>query len=373
MPGTPSGHLRRGRPEHAAINAAADVVFPIPMSPVTSRPRAVGDRLPGHVQPDVEGGAGLARRSSPGPTARLRVPSATLRRTSASGVGGDRRRHADVDDDDVGTGVAGEDVDGRPPGTEVRHHLCRHLLGPWRHALGYHAVVPGEHRHGHGLGHRWRTGAGDGAQAGCRSPRRRPSDPRGLVRRSWYCAAVGCRVGVDGSNATAGFGETSVLVMCAFRRRGGYLECDASARSQLGPERRPIAVKPRRVARGHRARHAYASSGIPNARAVPYHDPRRREASPQPRGLDSTQLASDGLGIEPVARRTRDQRVPQTHDPGRPAAQIDPGQKLGQGRHRQPVDRPRAGAAGNGRRAIAPGIRGRARTRRAVPDTPGAW
>ena len=132
-------------------------------------------------------------------------------------VGGDRGRHADVDDDDIGAGVAGEDVDGRATGAEVRHHLGGHFLGPRRHALGDDTVIAGEHGHGHGLGNRWWTGTGDGAQADA-DLLDATERPPGLGQAVVVLRRGSGRVGVHGPDGAAGFGKRLSAHDAPFRR-----------------------------------------------------------------------------------------------------------------------------------------------------------
>ena len=142
-----------------------------------------------------------------GPVDRSAVPRAHLARGAGAGglvsSAGRRRRsghvtgHADVDDHDVGPGLAGQHVDGGAAGEEVGDHLGRDLLRPGRHPLGVDAVVAGEHGHGRGPGHGRRATRRRWRPAGRRASSSRPSEPGGLVRRRWRAIAVAGRALVE--------------------------------------------------------------------------------------------------------------------------------------------------------------------------------
>ena len=174
-------------------------------------PGAPGRGLDGDVGAHVEGAARLHRRHRrlhrdvAGPRAH-RAPH------QAGRVGGDGGGDADVGDDDFGPGVPGEDVDGRPAGAEVRHHLRGDLLGPRGDALRDHAMVGREHRDGHRLGHGRRAAARDGGQLDPTFSSR-PSEPGGLV--SWLCrtAAAWAAGHVHGRDGARRPDETA-LVHC---------------------------------------------------------------------------------------------------------------------------------------------------------------
>ena len=146
---------------------------------------AAGHRVGGHRGARRRGPAGLVDRHGRAPrqVGRARPDLAPEQARRRRG-----RRHADVDHDDLGPGMAGQHVDGRPAGAEVGHHLGGDLLGPGRHALVQHAVVAGEHGHDRRLGHRRRAGAGDGGELDAERLHP-PRAPRGLVSRSCRAAA----------------------------------------------------------------------------------------------------------------------------------------------------------------------------------------
>jgi hypothetical protein len=80
-----------------------------------------------------------------------------LRGAADRRVGGRRKLHAHVDDDDVGGRLPGQDVDGRATAREVEHHLPGDLLRVGAHPFLRHAVVSAHHddrlaRHGR-IGH----------------------------------------------------------------------------------------------------------------------------------------------------------------------------------------------------------------------------
>ena len=118
-------------PVNQAINAADAVVLPMPMSPVTRRSAPASTSVVATSRPDVERCASLGQGHRR-PVDRSAVPARTLRSSSA-GCGVERRGDPDVDDDEAGAVLTGEDADRRPAGAEVGDHLGRDLLRPRRH------------------------------------------------------------------------------------------------------------------------------------------------------------------------------------------------------------------------------------------------
>ena len=94
-----------------------------------------------------------------GPVLRSAVPAATLCAEQVR-VRRDVAGDADVDHDDAGAGLRGQDVHDGAPGQEVGDHLPGHLLRPRADALRVHAVVAGEDRDRGRLGQRCGRGPG---------------------------------------------------------------------------------------------------------------------------------------------------------------------------------------------------------------------
>ena len=134
------------RPVNAAISAADGVVLPIPMSPVTRHAAAARHRSGGDLGADVQRGHRLGPVIA-GPTARLRGARAAPCAIAAAARAARSAATPTSTTVTVAPDLAGEHVDGRAAGQEVRHHLGGDLLRPRRHALRDHAVVAGEHGH----------------------------------------------------------------------------------------------------------------------------------------------------------------------------------------------------------------------------------
>ena len=161
--GSPAGDLggRAGRCS-AAINAAAEVVLPMPISPVTRQRAPAATRSFASRAPGGDGAVALGERHG-----RLDAEVARARRdlqVDKAGVGSQHRGDAHIGDGHCGAGTTRDHVDRRPFGAEVRHHLGGDLLRPGGDPFGHHAVVAREHRHRGGQGQGRRDGVGDGAQ-----------------------------------------------------------------------------------------------------------------------------------------------------------------------------------------------------------------
>ena len=130
-----------GRPVKVEIRAAAGVVFPIPMSPVTSRSTTALDELLGDAGPAHHRPGGLlpAHRHA---TAYV-VRSGFLLRCSQERVSLQIRGHPHVEYAKANADGSGEDVHRCTPGAEVLDHRCGDLFGPGRDAALEDAVIPG--------------------------------------------------------------------------------------------------------------------------------------------------------------------------------------------------------------------------------------
>ena len=190
------------RPVSAAMTAADGVVFPMPISPPTRRSAPPRDQLGGqfgaHQEPASDRLVARHRRSS---TARFAVPAAHVAIVAGVVMGGQRGRHADIDDGDARPGLAREHVDRRAAGAEVGDHLGRHLLaGQGVTPSATHPVVAGEHRDSRRQRHEAAAPRRLIADSRAPSDSNRPSEPRGLVSRSWCAPASTRQALVDGAD-----------------------------------------------------------------------------------------------------------------------------------------------------------------------------
>ncbi len=291
-----------------------------------------------------------------GSWARLRVPGAhgPAQQGAGRAVAGHGGRHPHVDHEDRRPDVAGEHVDGGATAAEVGHHLRRDLLGPGGDALGHDAVVPGEHRHGRGFGHRRGARPGNGAQLHAQLLQT-AEKPRGLVNRSWCSAAADAAVGSTGRTALRAVSKWAVPEPA--------LSMTVPFRSSLRPSvrRMPPAVRANRGVEAleptGRGDGDADHTGQPEAGAVPHHHAQRGQARAQPGCVDQDPAGVGGPGRQPVPDQHGHELGAQRRHLARPAGQVDGVEELGQRRARQPVDGPRrlAGPAGGDDRGVPGG------------------
>ena len=278
-------------PVQAAITAAADVVFPIPMSPVTSRRAPSSTASNATVDPDVERGSYLVDGHgrtrwpgcvSPGP------PCAAVRALRC----GDRGGHAHVDHDDPAPTRRASTLMAAPPAqklaticavTSCGHGVTPSSTTPWSPANT--ATVTGSGTgggHSPSIAHSWMPMSST-----------RPRAPRGLVRLSWCCLAPAASASLTGRTAARASSKSRTHHALPLSMAAAVA---ASCAPVAGIARSASSRRSRPEAAGTAMR---TMPGIPKLAQSRTTTPSGASRARNPSASTSTQLASDASGANP--------------------------------------------------------------------------